>query len=262
MPADGNDGDPGVVMSKLRELARRTARQRPQAIGFGRRSEPSSPFVVVVAFVESAAEAGAAVEAEAQALLYTGPPAGAAPIVSAAGSRPVGCLLAGATDSDSQSLIEQGVDFLVFDELLAEAAALARPELGRVPLLGPDIDEAALRALATLEPDAALVTPPAGTTENDRLTVRSLATMRRCSDLLRAPLAIDARTHKGELDPVTVAAFRDAGAPILVVSSARVAAAVSAVASVPPPSQRPRERPSAALPAPAGWPPDADDEDE
>ena len=247
-------------MSRLRDLARQAARPRSHAIGFGRRSEPPDPFVVVVASVDGAAEAGAAASAEAGALLYTGPAAGAAAIVSVAGPRPVGCELAGATGSDAAALLDAGVDFLVFDDLLSEAAALARPELGRVARIGPELDGAALRALATLDLDAALIAPPSAAAGGGPLSVRSLAAARRRSSLLRAPLAVDARGRAGELDPATVAAWRDAGAPLLVVPAARAEAAVAASRSVPPPAPRPRERPSATLPAPARW--DADDEEE
>ena len=236
-------------MSKLRELVRRAAQPRTQAIGFGRAVEPTHSFVVVVASVENAQDTDAAAEAGAVAFLYTGPPGGASPVVSAAGSRPIGCRLTAATGADAASLLEAGVDFLVFDDLLAEASALSRPALGRVPLITADCDETTVRTLAALEPDAALMEPPPGTTGSGRLSARSLATMRRHSALLRAPLAIDAHHLEAELDPETIAAWRDAGAPILVVAAPRTAEAVAAVAAVPPPTERALERASPMLPA-------------
>lgn len=248
-------------MSRLRELARRTARPRPQAIGFGREAEPAQPPVVVVAVVDGETEARAAAAAGADALLYAGPPDGAARVVSAAGARPVGCLLPGATGHDADALLEAGVDFLVFDDRLTEAAALSSPHLGRVPLLAEEVDEASVRAIATLEPDAALIEPPPETTEGGRLSARALATMRRRSALLRAPLAVDARDGGSVPDSATLTAWRDAGAPILVVAAARTEETVLAVASVPPPPERERERAGALLPAPPGWSRDEDDDD-
>ena len=248
-------------MSRLRELARRTARPRPGAIGFGRAAEPAEPAVVVVALVEGEAEARAAAGAGAAALIHAGPPGEAAPIVSAAGGRPVGCLLAGATGDDATALLEAGIDFLVFDDRLTEAAALASPDLGRVPLVGAEVEEATVRALAMLEPDAALVEPPPGTTAGGRLPARSLATMRRRSALLRAPLAVDARDPGSALDADTLAAWRDAGAPMLVVAAGRTEEAVRAVASVPPPPERAREGAAALVPALAGWSSDGEDDD-
>lgn len=248
-------------MSRLRELVRRTARPRPQAIGFGREAEPSQPPIVVVALVDGEAEAQAAVGAGAGALLYAGPTDGAARVVSAAGARPVGCVLAGATGDDADALVEAGIDFLVFDDRLTEAAAVASPHLGRVPHLGEEVDEASVRAIAMLEPDAALIEPPHVTTEGGRLSARALATMRRRSALLRAPLAIDARDDGSAIEPGTLAAWRDSGAPILIVASGRTEEAVLAVASVPPPPERERERADALLPGLPGWSGGEDDDD-
>ncbi len=243
---------PGATMSKLRELARSTAQRHAQAIGFGRAAVAPHPQVVVVASVGSVQETEGAAEAGAAAFLYTGAPGGAAAVVSAAGSRPVGCRLEGATGADAASLLEAGVDFLVFSDLLAEASALSAPALGRVPLIDAEWDEATvwtLAALAALELDAALMEPPPATTGTGRLSARSLATMRHRSALLRAPLAIDARDLEGELEPETITGWRDAGAPILVVAAPRTAEAVAAVAAVPPPTERALERASPMLPA-------------
>ena len=118
-----------------------------------------------------------------------------------------------------------------------------------------------MRAIAMLEPDAALIEPPPGTTERGRLSARDLATMRRRSALLRAPLAVDARDDGRVLEPGTLAAWRDSGAPILVIASGRTEEAVLAVASVPAPSERERERADALLPGPPGWSGGEDDDD-
>ncbi len=233
-------------MSKLRDLVRQAARPHPQAIGFARtRQGPATPAIVVVALVADAEAARAAVEAEAGALLYTGLPADAAGVVEAAGSRPVGCRLDAATGAEAAALAEAGVDFLVFDDGRAEAAALRPPELGRVLLLAGDEDEERLRTLAALEPEAALVAPPTDATAVGRASARALAALRRRAELLRAPLAIEA----GALDADTLEAWRDAAAPIVVVAGERVAEAVAAASDVPLPheGERPRER-SAALP--------------
>ena len=205
--------------------------------------------------------ARSAVEAGAAALLYTGPPADVAGVVAAAGSRPVGCRLDAASGAEAAALAEAGVDFLVFDDGRAEAAALRPPELGRVLLLTGDEDEERLRTLAALAPDAAIVAPPTDATEGGRISARALATLLRRAELLHAPLAIEA----GALDADTLEVWRDAAAPIVVVTAERVAEAVAAASDVPPPHERLRDRPSALLPAAlarAAEPHEHDDDEE
>ena len=231
-------------MSKLRDLVRQAGRSRSEAIGFARMTSGSRSLpIVIVAVVNDDVTARSAIEAQASALLYVGPLDGVESVVEVAGSRPVGCRLEHARGGEAAELAELGVDFLVFDDGRAEAAALRPPELGRVVLLTGDENEERLRTLAALEPDAGLVAQPSDVTDGGRVSARALAALRRRAELLNAPLAIEASA----VDADTLEAWRDAAAPILVVATDLVAEAVAAASHVAPPRGRLRDRPSALL---------------
>ena len=244
-------------MSKLRDRIRRTFQRRPGPLGFAPRSRQADEhrYVIVIAEIETADAASAAVEAGADALLHAAGRDGIEAVVEAAGELPVGARLAAATAGDADALIEAGADFLVFDDARTEAAALLRDELGHVGLLGDaDASEEDLRLLQPLDLDALLIPGSAGA-----LSVRDQLRTRRIAELTRKPLIVPVAA---DVSTEELRIWRDAGAPVALAGgdAGDLEAVVAAARDVPAPRERREERPDPLLPSSA--PADDFDEDD
>ncbi len=245
-------------MSKLRDRIRRTFQRRPGPLGFAPRSRQADEhrYVIVIAEVDGADAASAAAEAGADALLHAGGRDGIEAVVEAAGDRPVGARLEAATAGDADTLIEAGVDFLLFDDARTEAAALLRDELGHVALLGDaDASEEDLRLLQPLDLDALLVPGSAGA-----LSVRDQLRTRRIAELTRKPLIVPV---VAAVSTEELRIWRDAGAPVALAGgdAADLEAIVAAAREVPAPRERREERPDPLLPSAAAPADDFDEDD-
>ena len=247
-------------MSKLRDRIRSTLQPRPAPLGFGARTrdDDAHRFVLVIAEVADASAAAAALGAGVDALLYSNGVDGAAAIVEAAGELPVGARLQAASSDAADSLIEAGVDFLVFDDAQTEASALLREELGHVALLA---DAAAsdddLRLLQPLELDALLVPAREGA-----LSVRDQLLTRRIAELTRTRLIVPVAPG---ISSDALQVWRDAGAPAVLAPGADASALerlVAATRDVPAPRERREDRPDPLVPAAHTAALEFDDEDD
>ncbi len=233
-------------MSKLPTILRTLGRPAGGTIGFapaaGRRSAQQ---LIVAAEVASAGEATAAVEAGA-GMVVAPDTASVAAIAEAAGSAVVAVRIAAATAGEVKTAREAGADLFLFDDAESEAAALLDREIGGALLLGDDRSEERLRSVATLAAEAVVITAPA------TLTVRDQLAMRRVAELTHKPLI--AVTDSAP-DATTLEVWRDAGAPVVLLTggdAAAIGALRAAADAVPPPRQSSDERPTALVPLPDG----------
>ncbi len=229
-------------MSKFRTRIRDVGRA-PGGMGFAAIARAERPrYVLVVAEVSSAADATAAAEAGADAVVLTaGVPAGLSLRI------PLGVRIEDATRSEVAAAHEAGADFFLFDDGRTHAAALTVDGMGAVLLLGADQDEQRLRTVAAIDLDAVLVEA-----EADVITVREQIELRRVAAFVGAPLLI---RSAGRPDAAVLEAWRDAGAPAVLVPAADVVATLEAAAQVPAPKRVDERR----LPMLGGLTREADD---
>ena len=218
------------MMSKLRNRIRDLGRTRA---GFGFAAAAHNEAVrhiLVIAEVADAAYAAAAAEAGVDAVILRGSAA-------ALGDLDLKSVLAGiwledATGAEVTAARDAGADFFLFDDGRTQSTALTPTEIGRILLLGPDQETERLRSIAVLDLDAVVVTGEVGAT-----TVRDQLALRRVASLTGAHLLIAANAVP---DTATLEAWRDAGAPAVLVSgsAADLRAAVQAASAVPAPKRR------------------------
>ena len=218
------------MMSKLRNRIRDLGRTRA---GFGFAAAAHNEAVrhiLVIAEVADAASAAAAAEAGVDAVILRGSAA-------ALGDLDLKSVLAGiwledATGAEVTAARDAGADFFLFDDGRTQSTALTPTEIGRILLLGPDQETERLRSIAVLDLDAVVVTGEVGAT-----TVRDQLALRRVASLTGAHLLIAANAVP---DTATLEAWRDAGAPAVLVSgsAADLRAAVQAASAVPAPKRR------------------------
>jgi hypothetical protein len=218
-------------MSKFRQMIR-DAGKAPAGFGFAALSRQAKPrHILVVAEAADAAAAKAAVDAGADAIVFTGLATDAGSVASTAG-RPVAVWLLDADRASVQGAHDAGADFFVFDDGRAHASSMTVEEIGRVLVLGADHDEQRLKSIAAIDLDALLVTG-----DPTALTVRDLLALRRVAAYAGAPLLV-----ASEQTPQTAAleAWRDAGAAAVLVrgGEAVIREVVAAAEAVPAPRKR------------------------
>jgi len=233
-------------MSKFRNRIRDIGRA-PGGMGFtalARRERPR--YVIVVGLASSVAEAQAAAEVGADAVILEG--------ASAEGLSlkvPVGVRIADATKDEVAAAQASGADFFLFDDGTTHAAALTVEEMGAVLMLGADQDEQRLRSVAAIDLDAVVVEADA-----DTITVREQIELRRVAAMTGATILLQAI---GRPTTAMLEAWRDAGAPAVLVPAADVAATMAAAIEV----SAPRKSGERRLPVLGGLTQEApDDEDE
>lgn len=216
-------------MSKFRTRIRDIG-HAPGGMGFSAIARQERPrHVIVVAEATSAAEATAAAEAGADAVVMVGSmPAGLSVKV------PVGVRIEDATRAEVAAAREAGADFFLFDDGRSHAASLTVDDIGAVLLLGADQDEQRLRSVAAIDLDAVLVE-----TDADLITVREQIELRRVAGLTGAPLLL---RSLGRPDTAMLEAWRDAGAPAVLVPAADTAATLEAARAVPAPRRSTERR--------------------
>jgi hypothetical protein len=241
-------------MSKFRNRIRDLGRA-PAGFGFAALARPTNPrHMLVVAEVEDAASAAAAAEAGVDAVILRGSASALEGLQLKAGVL-TGVWLEDATGAEVSAAQQAGADFFLFDDGRAHASALGPGDIGRVLLLGPDQDTERLRSVAGIDLDAVVVTGEVGAT-----TVRDQLALRRVAGLTGASLLVAADAVP---DTATLEAWRDAGAPAVLVSGSAsdIRSAVLAAEAVTAPKRR-EERASAIIAAPHVAAHDHDDEDD
>ncbi len=216
-------------MSKFRTRIRDIG-HAPGGMGFSAIARQERPrYVIVVAEANSADEARTAVEAGADAVVMVGGmPSDLAVKV------PVGVRIEDATRDEVAAARDAGADFFLFDDGRSHAAALTVDDIGAVLLLGADQDEQRLRSVSAIDLDAVLVEADA-----DLITVREQIELRRVAGFTSAPVLLKSI---GRPDAGILEAWRDAGAPAVLVAAADVAATLEAARAVPAPRRSTERR--------------------
>lgn len=234
-------------MSKFRTRIRDIGRA-PGGMGFAAIARQERPrYMLVVAEANSAEEAQAAAEAGADAVIVPGAASSGLSL-----KVPVGVRIEDATRTEVDSAREAGADFFLFDDGRTHAAALTVEEMGAVLLLGADQDEQRLRSVSAIDLDAVLVEADA-----DVITVREQIELRRVAALTGAPLLV---RSNGRADAAILEAWRDAGAPAVLVAASDVASALEAARQVPAPRRSEHRLPSLGAPVTESHHHDHDDE--
>jgi len=235
-------------MSKFRSRIRDIGRA-PGGLGFAALAKRERPrYVLVVAEAGSAAEASAAAQAGADAIVFNGSvPADTDLRV------PFGVRIEAGTREAVEAAREAGADFFIFDDDQTHAAALTIEEMGSVLILDGDHSEERLRMVGAIDLDAILVRSAAG-----NLTVRQQIELRRVAGMGGAPVLVQA---DGKPDAGCLEAWRDAGAPAVLVSASDVERTLEAAMLVPPP-RRSTDRRVAALGGPVVESHDHDHDDD
>lgn len=253
-------------MSKLRDRIRDISRRRPQAFGFAamRDAAPTaSRQVLVVARIDGAQQAAAAVASGADVVLHTGALSHLAEVVGASGTAIVGASIDAATAADVAAVREAGAAFIVCTDDQTEAAALLDQQIGYVlvapttatPALSDPDHDARLRSFRALDLDGVLVGALPQT-----MTVRQQLQARRLGELARKSLfvAVSEAISAGTLE-----LWRDAGVVAVVADGNLVAALATAADAVPAPRRATGDRAEAIIPAaPAGSALDDDEDDD
>ena len=241
-------------MSKLRTRIRDLGRA-PVGFGFSAiMSARSTRHMLVIAEVEDAAGANAAAEAGVDAIVMRGSPS-ALEGLALKNNVLTGIWLEDATGDEVAAAKAAGADFFLFDDGRAHASALTPTDIGRILLLGPDQATERLRSVAVIELDAVVVTGEVGAT-----TVRDQLALRRVAAMTGAHLLVAANAVP---DTASLEAWRDAGAPAVLVSgsTADLRATVLAADAVPATKRR-DEHSSPIIGAPRVASHDHDDEDD
>ena len=218
-------------MSKFRNRIRDLGRAHTGFAFAAPASEQRARHILVVAEVADAAAAAAAAEAGVDAVILRGS-AAAIEGLDLADNGLIGLWLEDATGAEVTAARQAGADFFLFDDGRAHASTLTPTDIGRVLLLGPDQDTERLRSVNAIDLDAVVVTA-----EVAAMTVRDQLALRRVASLTGAHLLVAASAAP---DAATLEAWRDAGAPAVLVSGsiANIRATVEAAGAVPAPKRR------------------------
>jgi hypothetical protein len=219
--------------------------------------------VLVVARVDGAQAAAAAVAAGADVILHTGALSHLGEVVAASGAAVVGASVDAATVADVTAIREAGAHFLLCADDQTEAAALLDQQVGYLlvapttatPALSDADHDARLRSFRALDLDGVLVGALPQT-----MTVRQQLQARRLGELARKPLFV---ALSSAVTAATLELWRDAGVVAVVADGALTADLAAAADAVPAPRRAAGERAEAIVPAaPAGSALDDDEDDD
>lgn len=124
---------------------------------------------------------------------------------------PLGVFVKGMSVEETDELVSQGCDFVVFD-IKAPSAVLHKEEAGRILVIEPSLDMGLLRAVNSLEVDGVLVHIGGG---SPFVAVEHLLVCRRLVELLEAPvmMALPCSVTKAELTGIWQAGVDGVVAP-------------------------------------------------
>ena len=152
-------------MSQLQKTIAKLQRREGPSIGFGPVNREQPKAMALVARVRSAAEARAALEAGADAVLFHFGDAAttAKEMEGVAGPKvAVGALLDRLTEDDASVLRAVGCDFVVSPPETTDSAAVDADQMGHVVIASESMEDNVLRALGPLGLDALYVERPHG----------------------------------------------------------------------------------------------------
>jgi len=152
-------------MSQLQKTIARLQRRDGPAIGFGPVSREQPRAMALVATATTTAEAKAALDGGADAVIFRLGDAAAAATAMAGVAGPkvaAGALLPALTESDAETLRAAGCDFAVCALETTDSGAVDPEKMGHVVIAHATVEDNTLRSLAPLGLDALYVERPAG----------------------------------------------------------------------------------------------------
>jgi len=152
-------------MSQLQKTIAKLQRRDGPAIGFGPVSREQPKAMALIARVRSSAEASAALEAGADAILFHfGDAATAARALEgfAAPKLAAGVLLDALSEADAETLRGAGCDFVVSPLETTDSGAVDNEKMGHVVIASESLEDNILRSLGPLGLDGLYVERPQG----------------------------------------------------------------------------------------------------
>lgn len=249
-------------MSQLQKILARIQRREGPSIGFGRVSREQPRAMALIAAVRTAAEARAALDAGADAVLFnTGSAALVAPEVqSVAGPRiAAGVSLPVLSVADAERLREAGCDFVVSPLETTDSAAVDPEKMGHLVAASESMEDNTLRALAPLGLDALFVQRAHGPMKlSEQLGLVRLSSFSSTGLVVTVDLAASTPDLRVLRDSGVVAIVAPEGA-----SAADLASLNERLRAVPPPRRARSESTQVALvPSLVGGLADEDEEEE
>lgn len=206
-------------MSKFIELLKKVGETAPSPLGFAAAtgSDDATPQIALVARVAASevVKDPEVARVDSTALLVeTGYPLPDA-AAGALEGRLWGVRLvpspAAYTAGQVAALVEQGCDFVVFESMDTKAAVLNDDDLGKMVMLGADVEEETARAVADLPFDAVLFHHGVG---NRPLTLNDLVALQKVRRLAAQPFVVEASAG---LEQADVEVMRNLGVQGLIV---------------------------------------------
>ena len=203
-------------MSQLQKRIQRIQRREGPSIGFGRVTREQPRAMALVATARNAAEAQAALDAGADAVLIdAGSVSGAAAAMKdiASDKLAVGAGLAGLSEADTELLRNAHCDFVVSPLETTDSAAVDTEKMGQVVVATLDMEDNTLRALGPLGLDGLFVQRSAGAmTLGQQLSIVRLASFASTGLLVTVEPAAGVGELRVLRDSGTLAVVAPAGA--------------------------------------------------
>ena len=249
-------------MAKLPDLIQRATRPTTAPLGFASARTKSTPSMIVVAQISAGWNAAAsdAIAAGASVILLSGSPreTDIKAAAKAAAGNPCGLIPNDSAKLDTLS--KNGIDFVVLDSA-APASALQTEHLTFLLKVSEELSDVQLRTLDSLPVEALVLETPPGT-----LTIGRQMELRRITGLARKPMLVSPAAGVSRDDLLSL---RDSGVMLLAVDmtasdgATTIGQLAKLVKALPPRRARPRgEKGEVSLPTPPQTHKDHDDDDD
>lgn len=203
-------------MSQLQKRIHKLQRREGPGIGFGRVAREQPRAMALIATARNAAEAQAAIDAGADAVLLDagGASAAAAAMKDVASEKlAVGAGLASLSEADAGALNDAHCDFVVSPLETTDSAAVDTEKMGQLVVATLDLDDNTLRALGPLGLDGLFVQrDPGPMTLAQQLGLVRLATFASTGLIVTVDPAANAAELRVLRDSGTLAVVATAGA--------------------------------------------------
>lgn len=227
-------------MSQLQKRIQRIQRREGPAIGFGRVTREQPRAMALVATAKTAAEAQAALDAGADAVVVEAVDSASALAATAGVASEkvaVGVLLPGLSAADAEKLVEAKCDFVISPLDTTDSVAVNTERTGHLVVASLDMDDNTLRAMGPLGLDGLYVRRASGP-----MTLAQQLGLVRMASFTSTGLVVtvDPSASVGELR-----VLRDSGALAVVAPAGASATALETLSetlkAVPPPKKGKRE---------------------
>jgi len=249
-------------MSQLQKVITRLQRREGPGIGFARVHRDQPKAMALVASVNNSAEARAALDAGADAVLFQSGSASiaAGALKDVAGERvAAGAALPVLSVKDAETLAEAGCDFVVSPLETTDSAAVDTERMGHLVNVSENMEDNTLRSLAPLGLDGLFYQRSGGSMKlGEQLGLVRLASFSGTGLMVTVPNGIEVADLRVLRDSGVVAVVAGAGA-----STDEIKGIAERLTAVPPPRKSKREGSDMAIvpSSRAGGEHDHDDDD-